>query len=205
VNIDPRAPVLAGVGTAAHPAEPIELMESALRSAGGDAGAPGLLAAVDRIAVPKGTWGYPDPARLVAERVGASAARTHLGEVGISQQTLISQALRSIAAGTSEVAVVMGGEARSWARTPGARETAQPDAVPDVVETREPEFFAAPELASGILVPPVQQYAIIENALGHYEGRSTAEHRAEVAGLWARMNLVARENPDAAFSEARTG
>jgi acetyl-CoA C-acetyltransferase len=204
VNVDPRAPVLVGVGTAARAAEPIELMEEALRSAAADAGDPGLLAAVDRIAVPKGTWGYADPARLVAGRVGASAARTHLGEVGISQQTLISQALRAIAAGTSEVAVVMGGEARSWARTPGARETAQPDAVPDVVETREPEFFAAPELAAGILVPPVQQYALIENALGHHEGRSTAEHRAEIAELWARMNQVARGNPDAAFGEPRT-
>ncbi|MHB8219706.1 MAG: hypothetical protein ACYDHU_05205 [Acidimicrobiales bacterium] len=204
MSFDPRTPVLVGVGTADQLAEPIELMESALRSAATDAGGHGLLTGVDRIAVPKGTWAYPDPARLVAERVGASRARTHLGEVGISQQTLISQALRAIAAGTSDVTVVMGGEARRWARSPGAVETAQSDAAPDVVETREPEFFAAPEMASGMLVPPVQQYAIIENALGHHEGRSPSEHRAEIARLWAGMNTVARHNPAAAFPEART-
>ena len=32
-------------------------------------------AAVDRIAVPQGSWAYPDPARLVADRVGAAEAR----------------------------------------------------------------------------------------------------------------------------------
>jgi len=204
VSTDPRSPVLVGVGTASRRAEPVELMASALCAAAEDAGAPGLLAAADRIAVPKGTWAYPDPARLVASLVGAPRARTHLGEVGISQQTLISQALRAVAAGTSEVAVVVGGEARCWARTPGAEETAQPGTAPDVVETREPEFFAPPELDSGMLVPPVQQYAIIENALGHHDGRATAEHRAEIAELWARMNHVARRNPAAAFVEPRS-
>jgi hypothetical protein len=46
---------------------------------------------------------------------------------------------------------------------------------------------------------PVQQYAMIENALRAAEGLTLAEHRAEVAELWARFNRVARTNPDAAF------
>ena len=45
-------------------------MALALEAAAADAGAPSLLAAVDRIAVPQGTWSYPDPARLVADRLG---------------------------------------------------------------------------------------------------------------------------------------
>jgi acetyl-CoA C-acetyltransferase len=209
--------VLVGVGTAGGPGEPVELMAEALEAAGRDAGAPSLLAAVDRIAVPKGTWSYPDPGRLLARRVGAGEARTTLGEVGVSQQTLVSQALRAVAGGWSEVAVVAGGEARAWARAAGSVETAQPGATPDEVEAREPEFFAAPELAAGMVLPPVQQYAVIENALWHRQrqaggpgtggpgtGGTPADHRREIADLWARFNEVARHNPAAAFGAART-
>jgi acetyl-CoA C-acetyltransferase len=207
VSIDPRTPVLVGVGTSTESLEAVELMTLAVRAAAADA-APGsagaLAAAIDRIAVPKGTWSYPDPARLVAAGVGATAARTHLGEVGISQQTLVSQALRAVWSGESEVAVVVGGEARRWARHPGATETAQGGAAPDVTETREPEFYAEAEMGAGIVVPPVQQYALIENALAHHEGRSPAELRGDIDGLWARFNAVARTNPSAAFGEART-
>ena len=48
---------------------------------------------------------------------------------------------------------------------------------------------------------PVQQYAMIENALRAAEGRTLAQHRSEVATLWARFNRVARTNPEAAFPE----
>ena len=48
---------------------------------------------------------------------------------------------------------------------------------------------------------PVQQYAMIDNALRAAEGRSLAQHRDEVAELWARFNRVARSNPDAAFPD----
>jgi len=203
-TVDRRTPVLVGVAGVTGDAEPVELMAEALRAAAVDAGAPSLPAAIDRIAVPKGTWAYPDPARLVGERVGATDARTCLGEVGISQQTLVSRALRAVAAGESEVSVVVGGEARRWARRPGATETLQPGAVPDVLLAREPDFFAAPEMAVGMLVPPVQQYAVVENALGHHEGRTPAQLRDEIAGLWERYNMVARGNPAAAFREPRT-
>ena len=212
--------MLVGVGTAdgagggGH--EPAELMGLATLAAAADAGAPALAAAADRIAVPQGTWTYADPARLVAARVGAAGARTHLGEVGVPQQTLVSQALRAIADGRSEVAVVVGGEARAWARTDGATETAQPGARPDVVETREPDFFAAPELDAGMVVPPVQQYALIENALwfheagfhesGFHEGpaASPAAQQQAIAALWARFNEVAVGNPAAAFPSPMT-
>ncbi len=162
------------------------------------------MAAADRIAVPQGTWSYADPARLVASRVGAAGARTLLAEIGVSQQTVVSQMLRAIADGRSDVAVVVGGEARAWARMGGVAESPQPGAVPDHVETREPEFFAAPELAAGMVVPPVQQYALIENALAHAEQQTPAAHRQAIAGLWARFNQVAAGNPAAAFPEPRT-
>jgi acetyl-CoA C-acetyltransferase len=43
---------------------------------------------------------------------------------------------------------------------------------------------------------------MIENALVAANGRTVAEGRAEVAGLWARFNEVARTNPLAAFPKA---
>ena len=68
--MDPRTPVLVGVGTASDHAEATELMTLALRDAAWDAGAPAILEAIDRMAVPQGSWTYPDPARLVAGRWG---------------------------------------------------------------------------------------------------------------------------------------
>ena len=59
---DPRTPVLVGVGTSYADAESVDLMTFSTRDAARDAGAPSLLGAVDRIAVPQGTWSYPDPA-----------------------------------------------------------------------------------------------------------------------------------------------
>ncbi len=95
-SLDPRTPILVGVGAASGDAEATELMTRALvtaaADAGGDAGGR-LLPRIDRLAVPQGSWIYPDPARLVAQGVGAGSARTHLVELGIPQQALINDAL----------------------------------------------------------------------------------------------------------------
>ncbi len=204
-SLDPRTPVLVGVGAATADAEAVETMVLALEAAGADAGSARLLERIDRIAVPQGSWAYPDPARLVAERVGAAGARTHLVELGIPQQSLINEALTAIASGTSDVAVVVGGEAKRWerdARHAGrpATETAQPGVVPDVTRRREGPLMEPVEVAHR-LWDPVQQYAMIENALRAADSMALDAHRAEVAGLWARFNRVARTNPRAAFPE----
>ena len=98
---------------------------------------------------------------------------------------------------------MVGGEAKRWARRlersgRTATETAQPDAVPDVIRRREGPLLEPVEVAHR-LWDPVQQYAMIDNALRAAEGRTLAQHRSEVADLWSRFNLVARTNPDAAF------
>ena len=100
--------MLVGVASASDDAEATELMIRALRAAGSDAGSDRLLALIDRLAVPQGSWTYPDPARLVADGVGAPSARSHLVELGIPQQALINDAVLAIAAGESEVAAVVG-------------------------------------------------------------------------------------------------
>ncbi len=70
-NPGPRIPVLVGIGVADADAEAVELMACAVEAALTDCGSTGVARAIDRIAVPQGTWTYPDPARLVADRVGA--------------------------------------------------------------------------------------------------------------------------------------
>ena len=203
--LDPRTPILVGVGTASSDAEAVELMALACQAALGDAGGRGLGAAVDRVAVPQGSWAYPDPARLVARRIGAPEATTHLVELGIPQQSLINDALAAIVSGASDVAVVVGGEAKRWARDReraglSPAETAQPGATPDVLRPRPGPLLEPVEVAHR-LWDPVQQYAMIDNALRAAEGRTIVEHRAEIAGLWDRMNAVAGTNPEAAFPD----
>jgi acetyl-CoA C-acetyltransferase len=52
------------------------------------------------------------------------------------------------------------------------------------------------ELKLGMVLP-VNQYAMLENALRCADGMSIAQHRDAVAALWARMSEVAAGNPDA--------
>jgi acetyl-CoA C-acetyltransferase len=201
--LDPRTPVLVGVGTASGDAEAVELMADALARAADDAGSSRILELADRIAVPQGSWSYPDPGRLVADAVGARRARTHLVELGIPQQALINEALAAIVSGASEVAVVVGGEAKRWQRDQarsgaGAGETEQPGVGPDVTRRRPGPLLEPVEVAHR-LWDPVQQYAMIDNALRAAEHQTLPAHRAEVAALWARCNERARSNPEAAF------
>lgn len=205
--VDARRPVLVGVGTASDDCEAAELMAIATRRAAQDAAGPGagrLLAAIQRIAVPQGSWRYPDPARLIAERVGAKSARTAYVELGIPQQSLINDALREIQSGKLDVAVVVGGEARAWSRhgDDGRQETSQPDAVPDEHQKPALPIMIQEELSAGAGMP-VAQYAMIDNALRAAEHKSLADQRDEVSGLWSRFNAVAQDNPLAAFPEPR--
>jgi acetyl-CoA C-acetyltransferase len=201
-SLDPRTPVLVGIGTASGDDEATELMTRALLAAGSDAGPGRLLGMIDRIAVPQGSWAYADPGRLVADAVGARSARTHLVELGIPQQSLINRALTAVMEGESEVAAVVGGEAKRWdrdqARSGGAGETVQPGVVPDVVHRRQGPLMEPVEVAHR-LWEPVQQYAMIDNALRAAEGLTLSEHREAIAALWEGFNAVARGNPRAAF------
>ncbi len=192
-------------------------MERAARAAADDAGAPELLASLDRIAVPQGSWSLDDAARGLAVRLGSPRARAVRYEIGVSQQEMLNHALADVASGACECVLVVGGEDRAWARSVGqaaagdSGERAMAAAArgpaagsPDEIVTRPPDFVAPVENAAGIVLPPVQQYALIENALGAADGLRPDRHADEIAALWARFNEVARHNPDAAFGEART-
>ena len=151
--------------------------------------------------MPRGFWSYADPARRVAELVGAKRARTQLAEIGVLQTTLFARACAAIADGSAEVVLVTGGEAKHRAsqfeRAGGAAPISdRPGETPDEVWRPASEILAPIELASHLGMP-VRQYAVIENALRFAEGRSLEVHRNEVASLWSEMSHVAAENPDA--------
>jgi acetyl-CoA C-acetyltransferase len=207
-TIDPRTPVLVGVGAVTQreedpdrSLEPLALMARALERAGEDAGTPALLAQADSVGVSRGFWDYPDPGRWLAQRFGAARATTVMAEIGVLQTTLVGRAAREIAEGRSRVALIAGGEARQRAQKAlraGAEAwvTRLPDREADVVLRPAADIISQLEIARGLAMP-VGQYAMIENALRFAEGQSVAAHRQAVAELWSRMSEVAAGNPDA--------
>jgi acetyl-CoA C-acetyltransferase len=178
-------------------------MTEACLAAASDAGVPGLLRSVQRIAVPQGSWSLADPAGAIATRLGADQARTYFCQIGVSQQEVIDDALEAITAGLADVVLVVGGEARAFARAGGV-EPADPGGTPHVTLTRPPDFMAPIEAAAGTLWPVVQQYALIENALAAHEHQAHGAHTADIARLWARFNAVAQHNDLAAFPTPRS-
>lgn len=211
-TLDPRTPILVGVGEAHGAAdgsagvEALELMVRAARAAADDAGASGLLAALDLVAVPEGTWSYNDAARLVAERIGAGSAHTIRADVGVPQTQPLSVAIERIRAGAIDVALIVGGEAmaseRAAQRAGGKLDQTTDDgAVADERWSPVGEIMADAEVAAGLWAP-VEQYACIENALGHAEGQPFDEQCNDIAELWSGFNRVATTNPAAAFGAA---
>jgi acetyl-CoA C-acetyltransferase len=213
--MDSRWPVLVGVGFATQvaddprdAAEVVDLMARAVDAAGDDSGAPTILADTGRILIPRGTWAYPAPGRFLAEHVGADGAHPVLAYLGVPQQTLINDALQSILDGDVDVALVVGGEARR--REVMARRmkveiptTDQSALEPDEVRPLVGEMMAQAEVDARAVMA-VEQYALIERALGHAEGPSLDAHLGEISGLWSRFDEVAGRNPHAAFPGART-
>ncbi len=208
-RFDPETtPVLVGVGAVtqrepdpARALEPLALMRAALERASEDCGSRALLAHADWISVPRGFWDYADPGRALAEAAGASGARTEIAEIGVLQTTLFANAAQRIASGDARVVVVAGGEARArmlraQQRGVAAPLTQQGEIAPTLVLRPKQEVVHPAEVKLGMVLP-VNQYAMIENALRHADGQSVAQHRDAVARLWARMSEVAARNPDA--------
>jgi acetyl-CoA C-acetyltransferase len=116
--LDPRTPVLIGVGQWSNrvdrgePAvEPADMMAEALRRAGEDSGAGArVLAGADAVRVSQSlSRQYPNPARLVAERLGATPRDEAVSPIGGNEpQALVAQASRDIAAGEADTVMICG-------------------------------------------------------------------------------------------------
>ena len=217
MSLDPRSPVIVGVGQYVHRAatvddgvEPVALMLEAVVAAAADAGLASVPAAVDSIRVVNLlSWRYGNPAWVLAQRLGIDAielAYTTAG--GNSPQALVNRTALDIAAGRADLVVLAGGEAWrtrmrikragtivDWAKAP---DTATPLTIGDELDMTHPA-----EAARGIYLP-VQVYPLFESAIRAAAGTPPDEHVAEIAELWSRFSAVAATNPYAWTTEAMT-
>ena len=208
--IDPRTPVIVGVGQRsqrvddpAQALEPIDLLEEAARAAADDAGAPGLAAAADTVAVvDMVSWKYPDPGALLARRLGREApVRTVTTTVGgNSPQLLVNVLAPEIARGDTDVVLIGGAECvytrwrarrepKVWLDWTDADDPPCPRVVGDArAGTNDYEM-------AHTAVAPTLIYPLLETAVRAAAGRDVDEHQERVSELWARFADVAATNP----------
>lgn len=218
MTLDPRTPVLVGGGQWSNrvdrgePAvEPVDLLAEAARRAADDAGVADpakLLAALDSIRVATIlSWRYRDPARLVADRIGATDVRQRLysNPGGNTPQAMVNGACVDIAAGRLDVVLVGGAEAwrtRSAIRSAGG--TPEWTREPDDAEPTEVfggafaihDMVHPLELARGVVMP-VQVYPVLECALRAAAGATHEAWAARLGRLWSRFSEIGAANPNA--------
>jgi acetyl-CoA C-acetyltransferase len=216
VTIDPRTPVIIGVGQHLHRAtgledamEPAALMEAAIVEAAADAGLSGPPAFDSIRVVSSLSWKYGNPAWVIAERLGQTPAElAHTTSGGNTPQTLINTTSQEILAGKLDIAALTGGEAwrtRMRARKQNVRLTwpTAPEDQPPVMLGEDLDMTHPAEAERGVYLP-VQIYPMFETAIRAAAGRDPEDHLVKVSELWARFSAVAADNPAAWIRDAKT-
>jgi acetyl-CoA C-acetyltransferase len=216
VTIDPRTPVIVGVGQTLHHAaglddakEPAVLMEEAIVQAAADAGLAGPPAFDSIRVVSSLSWRYGNPAWIIAQRLGQSPRElAHTTAGGNTPQTLVNKSSLEILAGDLDVVALTGGEA--WRTRMRARKQGitlewptAPDDQPPVMIGDDLDMTHPAEAERGVYLP-VQIYPMFETAVRAAAGREPDEHLVEVSELWARFSAVAADNPAAWIRDAKS-
>jgi acetyl-CoA C-acetyltransferase len=222
--IDPRTPIVVGVGQVAERVEdsdyqgrsPIDLAVGAARSALADTGADTrtLIAAIDTIACTRqfedSTPGAPAPLGKstkfpvsVGNRLGAAPKRAVLEVAGgQSPQHLVTEFGHEILSGAADVVLLAGAEAMSTIRHL-AKSDDKPDFSDDPADpdgTYQDRGFglhgliSMEQAAHGLTNAPAQ-YALLENARRAARGESRDKYSAAMAALFAPFTKVAAANP----------
>jgi acetyl-CoA C-acetyltransferase len=216
VTIDPRTPVIVGVGQFLHRAagvedalEPVALMEAAITAASADAGLAGPPTFDSIRVVSSLSWRYGNPAWLIAERLGQTPrelAYTTAG--GNVPQSLLNKSALEILAGQLDVAVLVGGEA--WRTRMRARKTGAildwakaPTDQPPTMIGGELDMTHPTEAERGVYMP-VQVYPMFETAVRAAAGRDPEDHLVAVSELWAGFSAIAAKNPAAWVRDVKT-
>jgi acetyl-CoA C-acetyltransferase len=229
VTLDPRTPVIVGVGQAAERIDDpyyramsgVELAAAGARAALDDCGADAakVAALIDTVAgvrqfeisgpaepVLGKSNNYP---RSVANRIGADPARAILEVVGgQGPQHLITELAGQIAAGRSEVALIFGSDATSTTRYFAGADN-RPDFFETVDGPLEDRGHGLEKLVSrytvshGLTSAPIQ-YALLENARRAGTGLSPTEYLRRMGELFAPFSKVAVDNPFAAAPVERS-
>ena len=216
VALDPRTPVLVGVGQVSVPPdpsgdvtarpEPTELMARALEAASRDCGGEGtgrrLLEQAQSLRILRPlSWSYADPAQLVAGRLGidpAEHAQSATG--GNGPQTIAAADAAEIAAGRLDVVLVAGADciaSRLAALRVGAEPawTTQPPDIPAATVLGTDREPVTPVEKERGLDRPRNVFPLFESALRATAGEGIADHQDRVANLWSRFSEVAATNP----------
>jgi acetyl-CoA C-acetyltransferase len=229
VTLDPRTPVIVGVGQAAERIDDpyyramsgVELAAAGARAALDDCGADvvKVAASIDTVAgvrqfeisgpanpVLGKSNNYP---RSVANRIGADPARAILEVVGgQGPQHLITELAGQIAAGRSEVALIFGSDATSTTRYFAGADNG-PDFSETVDGSLEDRGHGLEKLVSrytiihGLTSAPIQ-YALLENARRAGTGLGPTEYLRRMGELFAPLSKVAVDNPFAAAPAERS-
>lgn len=233
MNIDPRTPVVVGVGQAAERIDdadyrgmaPVELAAAAARAALTDTGVSDkqvtlLAKAIDTVVATRqfenSIPNAPAPLgqsnnfpRSVGRRIGADPARAVLDKVGgQGPQQLVNEFAAVIAAGDADVVLLCGSDATST-----TRHLADKPEKPDFTETVDgqlddrgyglDEFVERYTVIHGLTGAPVQ-YGLLENARRARLGLSPADYLQAMGELFAPFSKIAAKNPFAASPVERS-
>ena len=223
VKVDPRTPVIVGVGQVARfptsdreiadAADSVSLMAEAVEVALADCGAGDWRASIDTVAVVGGLWRYRDPAALVAAECGIGPSRTVHSSFGGQMPIHLLAALSDrIRAGEIDIAVMTCGEnnlSRRAQRKLGINAPRRPEPdmrhSPNRVENFGPplDMGDAAAIERGAEMPR-NSYAVFDSALRHRRGETLDESRDRSATLWAGYAAVAADNSHASDRSAMT-
>ena len=213
MTVDPRTPVIVGVGQVQQRTEdptdalePIDLLGRAAEAALDDSGAAGALrAAVDTVAVVQiVSWPYPDPGALLARRIGLDGVRRTVATTvgGNSPQMLVNALATEVARGDMD-AVLLGGaecvhtrwrarrEPKVWLDWTQADDPPCPRVIGD--DRAGSNDYEMAHMANA----PTQVYPLLETALRSSAGRGIEEHQVWVSELWSTFAAVSAENDHA--------
>jgi acetyl-CoA C-acetyltransferase len=208
--VDPRAPVVVGVGQTSQRVSaevaraPIQLFADAARLAEADAGA-ALLAKVDLVGVPAiGSWQYADPGAFVARELGISPRATAVSTVGGNSPLLFVNTFGAlIQRAECDVALIGGAECMytRWRarREPRVKLTWPTDdgAAPCAWVVGDDRPGSSPYEMAHLAVAPPMVYPLFETALRHELGHDITEHQVHVSELWSGFAAAAAANPSA--------
>lgn len=209
--MDPRTPVLVGVGQVTNRRErfvdPMSLMEESARAADADAGGRALerVGSVQVLSVVSRR--YATSATTLGERLGVPSGERLTTTVGGSTPGwLVALACDRIVAGELDGVLIAGAEALDSARR-AAKEgrpleaAGDPDGEDETIGDDRPPVNEQ-EIRAGV-VAPASLYPMFEQALAHRDGRSPDEQRRFLGELMAPFTAVAARHPDLAWFPAR--
>lgn len=202
MSIDPRTPVLVGVGQVTNRqgdlVDPITLAAEATRLALADAG--GRLTP-DTVAMPGVLAPRTEhPSRRLAAALGIPARR-HLSSTigGNTPQWLVGVLGTDILEGRCDVALIAGSEAGASARrarTQGMEPKVATDVDGKDTEIGDPRLGASPEEITAGVAPPPFLYPILESAVAHQAGRTLDEQRRFLGAFMSPATVIAARHPD---------